>query len=1135
MPIISTGLRYTNISCIADQPHVIKTNYKDRIPVAAPTPLFYRERNGPSPDSRSLLLQNLFPAIRRYRQCVAPVLSACVPRRIALITYRPDMIARLISRPRWLVLDRRHGAFRGWKFIGNLGWLLAISPMVAQPTNVSWLTSASDAYAIQTWRTDDGLPQNKITALLQTQRGYLWVGTYNGIAQFDGLQFRVFNASNTRGLDNSQITSLYESPDGTIWIGHESGAVSRYNGETFSAVASPSNWSRAPIQDFITDERGQVWALNQPGAAQRIQDGLIIQPTTAMGENPFVAPHTIHNELHEAFVLRNGVLARLSSSGYQPINFGDPAEHPYYAGVTRSRRGGWWVVGEGQLRQWNGQTWTTNYGDLSWLNASVTAMHETASGKLLIGTLQRGLFIFDPGTTHWSRLDRTHGLPQDWICSLIEDREQNLWVGTAGGLAVLRQRKVRMQSPPDNWEGRPVHAITQARDGSVWAASEGAGIYRLHTNQWTHFTLENQYAWAVLADSQNQIWAGTWGGGLFRLEHDAFVAQTNLISPAIPVTALAEFPSGTLWLGTGNGLARMRQGRLEWLASLGGAAAGDVRAIEPGPDGAIWIGAQGAGLGRLKDDHWETFQAAEGFPAKFVLALYADTDGTLWIGTLDDGLGGYRDGRFSIINRSQGLPANTIFHIADDHAGHLWFNSLAGLFRLDKEQLLECAAGRRNNVSALALGLTEGLSTLTGTGGFTPSGFRSTEGQLWFPTTRGMATISPASIHSDPVPPAVWIEDVSIDDQLTTPTAPKKSFQLGGKAAVAARQLVVVPPGRRQLDVQYTGLSFIAPERVQFKYRLDGSGVEADWVPAHTRRRVTFSFLPPGEYVFRVAARNGDGLWNEAGDTLAIRVLPFFWQTWWFKVLLFSATAVILVAVVFLESRGRLRRRLERMARERELERERSRIAQDIHDDLGASLTRIGMLSQSAVDDMPDAARATSSLHQIYQTARDLTRAMDEIVWAVNPRHDTLDSLINYVARFAHDFLSAAQIRCRLDTPLQTPEVTVRSEIRHNLFLAFKEALNNAVKHSGATEVRVKLELPPDGLRLAIMDNGAGLASVKHPSNRDRVSSGYGLAGIQSRLQQINGHAQIHSPPGGGTTVELYVPLAHAATTRLDK
>lgn len=1028
------------------------------------------------------------------------------------------MITRVSSGPQPAPRWRRVG-WRG----GALLLLLAARGLILAQAAGEPTVEAETRFAIEIRNTDKGLPQNTANALLQTRRGYLWVGTYNGIAQFDGLRFRVFNSSQTPGLANSRITSLREAADGAIWVGHEGGEVSRYFAETFTTLSLPGQWSDAPVKDFITDEQGDTWVINQPGAALRLRDGFIATPTALMGTNPFVNPCAVKDAQNRAYVVRSGVVARLTGRGYQPVNFGDPSERPYYAGVAPAQDGAWWVMGEGRLRKWNGTNWSADFGDCSWLDASVITMLETSSGQLLVGTLQRGLFVFDPATARWSNLCRTNGLPQDWVCSLAEDREKNLWVGTAGGLALLRQRKVTMQSPPDHWEGRPVHALTRARDGSVWAATEGAGVYRLRDGAWEHFQLENPYVWSVLEDSQQRIWAGTWGGGLFRFEQGRFVPQTNTIPVSEPVTALKEFPAGTLWIGTGAGLSRRRGDSLERLAHFGGAAAGDVRALEAGPDGALWVGTQGAGLGRFKDDHFETFQTTDGLPANFILSLLAETNGTLWIGTLDAGLSRYQNGVFRTIDTRHGLPANIIFHIEDDQAGHLWFNSLAGLFRVSKAQLHECAEGKRANVDVLALGITEGLATLAGTGGFTPSGFRAPDGKLWFSTTRGIAVVAPANARPNPVPPQVWIEDVFLDAQAAPLLRPEQSDYPLGKTAAAARQLVVLPPGRHQLEVQFTGLSFTAPERVQFKYRLEK--FDADWTPSASRQ-VTYSYLPPGEYLFQVIASNSDGLWSGTGDALAILVQPYFWQTWWFKALLLGAGGVLLAFIFFLESRRRLRRKLERIARERELERERARIAQDIHDDLGASLTRIGMLSQSAVGDMDDPPRATSSLNQIYETARDLTRAMDEIVWAVNPRHDTLDSLANYIARFAHDFLSAAQIRCRLDTPLQMPDLTVRSEIRHNLFLAFKETLNNAVKHSGATEVRVKLELPVGGLKLEVTDNGSGLVAAKNPPARDRVSSGYGIAGIRSRLEQVGGHVQIHSTPGAGTRVELFVPWA---------
>ncbi len=988
-------------------------------------------------------------------------------------------------------------------------------------TNVH-IPAQSAEYAIESWRTDDGLPQNTATAVIQTRRGYIWAGTYNGIAQFDGIRFQLFDSSNTKNLANSRITSLHEDAQGVVWIGHDAGDVTRFAEGEFATIIHATGWGLAPIKDFAEDERGDIWAVNQLGEALHLRDGRIAKPAGLMAENSFVNPCVATDAKGHAYVVRNGVVARFTSEGYAVVDFGDPAARPYYDGIASARDGSLWVVGEGKVRKWGGTNWVADAGIFPWTGLTVTMMHETTAGRLLLGTLQNGLLAFDPADG-WFNLNRTNGLPQDWVCSLAEDRENNLWVGTHGGLALLRERKVRMLNPPDDWQGRPVLSITRTHDGTIWAATEGAGVYSFKDGGWSHFGLGNLFVWSVFEDSQNQIWAGTWGGGLFRLEHGNFVMQTNVIATSDPVVALKESPAGTLWIGTGAGLVRLRANEVERFAHLGGAAAGDVRVIEEGAHGELWLGTQGSGLGLLKNGDYKTFRTTDGLAGNFIISLYCETNGTLWIGTLDRGLCRYQDGQFRTITSAQGLPGNIIYHIEDDHQGNLWFNSPKGLFRIRKQQLNACADGVLPKVEVLGYGKAEGMTTLAGTGGFTPSGFRTPDGHLWFSTARGIAVVTPESAHPNPVLPSVWIEEVVVDGQ-SVPISRTITPGVSRGSGTAAPGQVVLQPGRRQLDVQFTGLSFTSPERVQFKYRLEGP--DAGWVEAGTRRRVTYPFLPPGHYTFHVTACNNDGLWNATGDALAIVVRPYFWQTWWFKTLLAVFTVALLALIFFLESRSRLHRKLERIARERELERERARIAQDIHDDLGASLTRIGMLSQSAAGDLHDPPQAAASLSQIFDTTRDLTRAMDEIVWAVNPRHDTLESLTNYISRFAQDFLGTAHIRCRLAMPLQLPEASVRSEVRHNLFLAFKEALNNVVKHSRANEVRITFQFVPGGFTLVVADNGEGFdqprfgdggAAPGHPV-------GNGLRNLRSRLAQIGGHSHIQSVPGEGTRIEFFVP-----------
>ena len=285
--------------------------------------------------------------------------------------------------------------------------------------------------------------------------------------------------------------------------------------------------------------------------------------------------------------------------------------------------------------------------------------------------------------------------------------------------------------------------------------------------------------------------------------------------------------------------------------------------------------------------------------------------------------------------------------------------------------------------------------------------------------------------------------------------------------------------------------------------------------------------MPAGSYRFRVLGCNDDGVWNNDGASLAFTVAPFFWQTWWFilSCILAAITAVAVIARYL--TRRRMQRQIEQMEREHEIERERTRIAQDIHDDVGASLSRIAMLSQPGRGDLAQPERTAATLNRIYSTAREVTRALDEIVWAVDPRHDTLDSLVDYMGKFAQSFLAAANVRCRLDLPVEVPAWPLTAETRHNLFLAFKEALNNAAKHAAASEVKISFALRPDAFVLVVKDDGGGFNhSRMGPTESDRITAGNGLNNMKTRLARIGGRCEISSEKGAGASVSLIVGVA---------
>jgi signal transduction histidine kinase len=338
-----------------------------------------------------------------------------------------------------------------------------------------------------------------------------------------------------------------------------------------------------------------------------------------------------------------------------------------------------------------------------------------------------------------------------------------------------------------------------------------------------------------------------------------------------------------------------------------------------------------------------------------------------------------------------------------------------------------------------------------------------------------------------------------------------------------------IAPGQHRIEIDYTALSFVAPEKVRFRYRLEG--LETDWVDAGTKRGADFTYLPPGNYLFHVIACNNDAVWNEKGADFAFNLLPYFWQTSWFLVISGAAIIAAVGIGVHLDLRRRMRRRLEGLERQRAIDRERARIARDIHDDLGARLTRISLLSDGVPIETVTPPQAGDALRRIFSTSRESVQALDEIVWAVNPRFDSLDSLASYLGNFAQDMLETAAIRCRLDMPVHLPVRPLTTEVRHNLYLAFKEALNNVLKHAAATEVRVSLSfsLESEALVLSVEDNGKGFNPPAPPASPlsagGDAEDGCGLANMRQRLSEIGGWCEIHSTLGAGSAVRFTVPF----------
>lgn len=961
----------------------------------------------------------------------------------------------------------------------------------------------SGSYAVAHWEMKDGLPLNKVRAITQTRDGYLWIGTFNGLARFDGVRFKVFDVANTPGLHNNAIETLCEDGAGRLWIGDNLGGLSVLADGQFRTVQLPTNWPGKPLLRIAAAVDGTVWVMNDEGRVLPLTNGIAGEPLAGLASPIALAA----DAEGVAWAAVAGRLCRLDSTlGAVPVS-PRPEVVKGWEALFPARAGGLWILDDGWLRRWDKGRWVEDRGRGEWGTILLPAFLEGRSGQILGGSFKQGLRILDPSGSA-EVLDESTGLSQNWAYCLCEDREGTLWVGTGnGGLNALYPRRVTMVNAPDTWHSSAVLSVTPAASGGLWIGTEGAGVFRWREGRFENLT-DGERVWqsvinSVLEDRAGRLWVGTWGAGVRMLAGGAFRESFRPAEARGVVLTVFESSSGDIWLGTKGGAGRLHDGEWTWLEDAPGVARPSVRCFAEQAGGVIWFGLDGGGVCRWQDGKLTPFRASDGLASDYVRTLLADEDGALWIGTRG-GLSRLKDGKLANVTARHGLPSEVICQILDDGKGHYWMSSFGGLFRVARAELNRCADGELKSVNCLVCDSSGGLGTLEVSEQGQPAGCRTSDGRLWFATGRGLAMVVPTNVTVNPLPPPVFIEEVLVDGEPL-------------RLPASADGVLQVPPGGRRYEFRYTGLSFANPARVGFRHRL--AGLETEWVEAGAQRSAFYTPLPPGDYRFQVTARNADGVWNEPGTALALRVLPQFWQTWWFRVGSRVGALVAVGLTVLVIVRRRARRKLAVLERQRALERERARIARDIHDDLGTSLTRIAMLSESARDCLARPQQAAVDLEEIRHTARDLTLQMSEIVWAVNPEHDTLDSFASYAGKFAHDLLSAANIRCRLDLPVRLPATPLTSAVRHNLFLAFKEALHNVVRHAAATEVQISLALADRALELTVADNGRGFTvpAGKGPGN--------GLANLRHRLGEVGGTCQLVSESGRGTTVRLCLQL----------
>jgi diguanylate cyclase (GGDEF)-like protein len=770
-------------------------------------------------------------------------------------------------------------------------------------------------YVQSSWNSEDGLPQNSVHAIAQTADGFLWLGTEEGLARFDGVRFTVFTSHGSHGLASDYIQSLASDRDGSLWIGTDSGlshwipgrGSSVLNGG-FQVLTTRDGLAGDSVTALALDAAGTLWVGTNQGLNCVRSGRLATLPPAERLTGMAVSTLAAQSDGAVWIGTQKG-LFREAQGKLQQWDRGNGLPDTMVTALAAAPGGDIWVgtMGGGLAVVHNGRV-SIPPVRLPW--KEVNGLLWDRDGALWIAFDRHGM-----GRLYQGRLslyDASRGLPSDRSTrALFQDHEGNLWLGLLdAGMVQLRDGKFAVFGKPEGLAGNYTGNAMQSRDGSVWIGSDSNGLNRLlpdgRVEVWDRRKgLPDSAVYSILQTRDGSLWIGYRSGVLARVRQGGVSVYKDPAAKDMSLNALFEDRDGNVWAGFyGEGLARVEDGRFEHVSSTG-----RIPGITQTPDGAIWIADDGGGVGRWFRGSWTHYTTDNGLPSNHAMCIDADENGDVWVGTASGGLSRIRNGQITTWTVDQGLPGTTVGSIVEDRQGDLWLGGDSGIARVSKAELND---GARMLHPALFT-VVDGLRSRETVYGGMPSSWKGNDGRLWFATIRGAAVTDPARIRPNPVAPPVWIENVTFEG---------RSIEGAGRLELGT--------GAGNLHVSYTATSFVAPARMQFRYRL--AGFDRDWVAAGARREAWYTNLPPGKYTFHVEAANSDGVWNETGASVELVLRPPLSRTALAYAAYVLAACGLVWLIVVLRTRRLVRNReeLNRIVAERtaQLEAEKSALEQ---------------------------------------------------------------------------------------------------------------------------------------------------------------------------------------------------------------
>jgi signal transduction histidine kinase/ligand-binding sensor domain-containing protein len=990
-------------------------------------------------------------------------------------------------------------------------------------------------YGHSAWKIRDGLLKSYINSIAQTPDGYLWLGTVAGLFRFDGVRTVAWKPPASERLPSDDIRMLRVARDGRLWIGTLKGLASWKDGK----LTRYPELDGLSVHAVLEDRQATIWA---GGLSLTTPDTGRLCAIQAGSARCFGEDGSLDRGVNVLYEDRHGVLWAAGLKRLWRWKPGPPRSYliPDTRGLVEADDGALLVITGSDIRRIIG---AQEENSISTTESKLAARPlRDRNGGLWLGTLQRGLLHAHQG--QMDTFGRSDGLSGDWVKAIFEDREGNVWVSTIDGLDRFCDVAVATLSARQGLSNGVAASLLAARDGSVWLGTYD-GLNRWKDGQLTIYRkrrarsvtasgqreadglgalgspravreitdsgLPDDYVTSLFQDDQQRLWVAT-RGGLAYFQEGRFVPVSGVSGDW--VNSFAEDSAGNLWISQTSGLLHLLRGtvveQIPW-SRLGRKTNAVSLLFDPRQDG-LWLGFPEGGLAYFKDGQARaSFARADGLGEGIVSALQLDTDRTLWAST-QGGLSHVKDGHVSTLTSKNGLPCDTVQWAMEDNGHSLWLYLACGLVRIERTDLDAWVRDPKRTIQFTLFDASDGVRSNPYPSGANPIVTRTADGKLWFLPNDGVSVIDPHHIPFNKLPPPVQIEQIIADG---------KTYWQNWTDNPSSSQ-PRLPPRIRDLTIDYTALSLTVPEKVHFRFKLEGQ--DRDWREVVNVRQVQYSNLAPGNYRFRVTASNNSGVLNEQGASLDFSIAPAYWQTRWFVALCVAALMGLLWALYQL--------RLRQLARQFNMTLdarvgERTRIARELHDTLLQSFHGLLLRFQAVYEMLPASPAKQSLEHAIDQAAQAITEGRDAVQGLRSSVVESNDLAV--AIRTFGEELAAEQVGGRsvvLQVVVEGTPRTLHPIQRDEIYRIGCEALRNAFKHASPTQIEVELRYDERQLRLRVRDDGKGI-DPQFLTEEGRAGH-YGLHGMRERANLMGGKLTVWSALDSGAEVELSVPAARA-------